>query len=185
MNGLHIYEDMDVFEDIFGDLDLTMLHSREKHEVFVYGTLMAGMRNHHRMESDGVKLISNSAFTSPYESLHMSTRITQSGYPAPVVIKELDYYDDEWMLGDPRYNGQIHGEVYEVSNNILIHLDLLEGHPEVYRRELIPVSYTTRTSIGTTVDTWMYLYTGESMNSSDHIIRTTHFDGISYKWKGE
>jgi gamma-glutamylcyclotransferase (GGCT)/AIG2-like uncharacterized protein YtfP len=181
MNGLHIYEDMDVFEDIFGDLDLTVLHSREKHEVFVYGTLMAGMRNHHRIESDEVKLISNSACTSPYESLHMSTRITQSGYPAPIVVVEEKLRDEEWMPGDPGCAGQIQGEVYEVSNSILIYLDLLEGHPEVYRRELIPISTMGRTII----DTWMYLYTGEPTNRSDHITRTTHIGGISYKWMGE
>jgi len=140
MNEIDIYEDLDWFDEVFGDLDLTMLHSGEKHRVFVYGTLMTGMRNHFRMDNNGVRRITNISstehgfhFTSAAMTtgaFEMRTRITGAGYPAPIVITEGEQ------------ENQIRGEVYEVSNQMLITLDRLEGHPEVYRRESVLVGYT-------------------------------------------
>ena len=88
------------------------------------------------------------------------------------------------MPGDPYILGAILGELYEISNSILIYLDLLEGHPEVYGRERISIGYSLSDKWIST-DAWMYLYAGKPTNNSDHIIRTRDDDVILYKWKGE
>jgi gamma-glutamylcyclotransferase (GGCT)/AIG2-like uncharacterized protein YtfP len=54
---------------------------------------------------------------------------------------------------DPKHPvSPIHGEVYGVNEAILARLDLLEGHPDWYRRELIPV----RLFNGQIIDAWIY-----------------------------
>lgn len=178
MNELHIYEDLDWFDDVFGDLDLTMLHSGEKHRVFVYGTLMTGMRNHFRLDSEGVKYLTKIAGTNG--AFEMLTRITNAGYSAPIVITRGEQ------------ENQIRGEIYEVSNQMLITLDRLEGHPEVYRREMVRVGYTLPGDQWAHEDMWMYLYVDELPNPestegidihrNDDVGRIS--DNVVYQWVG-
>jgi gamma-glutamylcyclotransferase (GGCT)/AIG2-like uncharacterized protein YtfP len=175
MNELHIYEDMDRFEEIFGDLDFTMLHSGKKHLVFVYGTLMVGMRNHFRMETEGVRLITKNAATDGY--FKMLSRRTSGGYLAPIVVP--------WEYAKVR--SQIAGEVYEVSNEMLITLDRLEGHPVVYRRETKRIGYTLQDTHWASEDMWMYVYAEEispNYNQTDGV-ETVRSDGqLMYTWVG-
>lgn len=174
MNELHIYEDLDRFDEVFGDLDLTMLYSGEKHRVFVYGTLMTGMHNHFRLDNTGVRLLTKIAGANG--AFEMRTRITNAGYPAPVVITEGEQ------------ENQIRGEVYEVSNQMLITLDRLEGHPEVYRREAVRVGYTLPGEQWASESMWMYIYVDDIPNpESTEGIRTyrnDHVGGVMYQWGG-
>jgi gamma-glutamylcyclotransferase (GGCT)/AIG2-like uncharacterized protein YtfP len=139
---------MDWFDDVFGDLDLTMLHSGEKHRVFVYGTLMTGMRNHFRLDSNGAKLINTLATTCG--DFTMFTRTTSAGYNAPIVVPNR---------GQPAR--RIGGQIYEISNELLITLDRLEGHPYVYRRESVLVGYNPSEDEWASEYMWMYSYVGE------------------------
>jgi gamma-glutamylcyclotransferase (GGCT)/AIG2-like uncharacterized protein YtfP len=85
-------------------------------KVFVYGTLLKGFGNHARhLES----------------SKFIGAAVTQKQYTMfksgiPFVNKEFPNYP-------------IIGEVYEVNAAVLQGLDRLEGHPEWYYREPIPV----------------------------------------------
>jgi gamma-glutamylcyclotransferase (GGCT)/AIG2-like uncharacterized protein YtfP len=142
MSELYIYDDLDEFDDIFGDLDMTMLHSGEKHRVFVYGTLMSGMRNHHRLKDSGAELLDpNSRLAGDFK---MASRVTSSGI-VPIVITGNNY--------DPDGGGIIRGELYEVDNSTLIMLDQFEGHPDVYERKKYITNYK-----GIVTEVWMYEY---------------------------
>ena len=178
MNGLHLYEDMDWLDEVYGDLDLTMLHTGETHRVFVYGTLMKSMRNHHRLKRDGVRTISTDARTLHDDDFIMATRKTGNDYHAPVVYR-----------GGPGHpKGFIFGEVYEVDNSILLDLDRFEGHPTVYKREKVMI--WCRGTEGRRFEqqhpAWMYLgveppYTFEELGFE----RLRQGDGqASYEWHG-
>lgn len=85
------------------------LAPKGNHLIFVYGTLMRGMDNHWHLKD------------SPF------VRSTQT--------------DEGWKLYSlglpfmvPSAYGKVWGEVYEVSPEVLQHLDMLEGHPHFYTR---------------------------------------------------
>lgn len=171
MSENYIYDDLDEFDVIFGDLNLTMLHSDEKHRVFVYGTLMTGMRNHARLEVDSARLISDSAHT--IGTVIMKSRETHGGYRAPVVMHA--------PASEPL--SIILGEVYEVSNELLGTLDTFEGHPEVYMREKVFVQAENMFE-----EMWMYFYvTDLPANASQESITITEDDRFGifhYRWRG-
>ena len=48
----------------------------------------------------------------------------------------------------------IAGEVYRVNDETLTDLDILEGHPRTYRRELVEIVLED----GTEITAWMYFY---------------------------
>ena len=85
------------------------------HTVFVYGTLRSGFSNHFLMAST-VK-IGDGETKNKYA-------LYTSGIPFLV--------EDEQV-------STIKGEVYFVDDTILRVLDSLEGHPDWYKRKLIPV----------------------------------------------
>ena len=176
MNGLEIYEDLDWFDEVYGDLDLTMLRSGEKHRVFVYGTLMSGMRNHHRLLRDGVRPISTDARTAIQDDWHMFSRTCGCGYTAPIVV-------EGGRLHRPR--GVVLGEVYEIDNSILLDLDLFEGHPEVYRRRKVGIAYRSTKSGEKVAQMWMYEFTGEAKDVTLGIDVARHGAVHTFKWSGE
>lgn len=83
------------------------------HYVFVYGTLKRGFHNHNRF-LQGME---------PVAIGYIRGKLLQGGLPYLVE-------------GD----GQVHGEVYEISSDLRNTLDALEGHPKWYRR--MPVDVT-------------------------------------------
>ena len=85
-----------------------------KHFVFVYGTLMSGLRNHSLLDKQ--QCLSKEAYTKdPAELLLLYDRpymrYSSSGYP-------------------------LKGELYEINDETLEKLDQLEDHPNWYKREL-------------------------------------------------
>jgi len=96
------------------------------HKIFVYGTLMAGCGNH--------RLLKDSKFLQGGRTLPHFTMISLGGFPGVL----------------PDGKNAIEGEVYEVSDQDLIHLDQLEGHPDWYRRT------PTRLQDGTEVEIYLY-----------------------------
>jgi len=98
-------------------------------KLFVYGTLRKGLSNHH--------FISESECIGAGKTVEkFSLYLSQIGLP--MVAKAPQLY-------------QIHGEIYEVSDAKLAQLDLLEGHPNWYKREQIDVEID-----GKIHTCWMY-----------------------------
>lgn len=85
--------------------------------VGVYGTLKAGFGNH--------RLLHGSDFVGAAR--------TKSAYP--LEVSGLPYLHD--CKGEGH---QVELEIYDVSPETLTKLDRLEGHPEFYKRRVIPVS---------------------------------------------
>lgn len=96
-------------------------------KVFVYGTLKEGFGNHKRLLSTSTKL---GDFTTTGEY----TMYSLGGFPGVV------------LRGDTA----IHGEVYQVTNEVFKSLDILEGHPDFYQRKKIATTYGRA---------WMYYLT--------------------------
>ncbi|WP_019531289.1 gamma-glutamylcyclotransferase family protein [Dasania marina] len=95
------------------------------HRVFVYGTLRNSGANNMFM-SDSV-----------YLGEHKTT--------AEYAMVDLGFCPGVVGQGD----SVITGEVYAVDDEALASLDMLEGHPVIYCRELISTCWG---------DAWMYLY---------------------------
>jgi gamma-glutamylaminecyclotransferase len=86
------------------------------HRIFVYGTLLNGEKNAAQIE--GATFV-GAARTPPSFTL-------------------LDLGEHPAMLEDGV--DAVHGEVYEVSDALLAHLDAFEEHPDVYRRSTIQLA---------------------------------------------
>lgn len=180
MDELNIDDDITDFDEMFGDLNMTMLHSGEKHHVLVYGTLMSNMRNHARLDEKSTKLIAHNAILDG--DFHMFPVKTVSGYAAPIVM-----YGES---GESR--GIVHGELYEVSNAMLMKLDMFEGHSEVYRRMMLPIAHDG-TANSRVMNAWAYIYANERPNEKaleslgmDTVVRYTGPNNmLHYRWAGE
>lgn len=171
MREIDTYEDLDELDEIFGDLNLTMLHTNEKHRVFVYGTLMTGMRNHHRLVDGDARLIEKSAHH--LGTISMKSRETDSGHRVPMVVLEPAHQPLAIVIG----------EVYEVSSQLLSTLDLFEGHPDVYARDKVFVQAENMFE-----EMWMYIYVADlPANASQESITITEDDRFGifhHKWRG-
>jgi len=89
-----------------------------KHAIFVYGTLKNGFYFHDEYLG-GEK----SAFVGPATTGSEFTLYIDS---LPHLIREIS-------------DKGVRGEVYEIDDKVLSALDKLEGHPNLYRREMIEV----------------------------------------------
>lgn len=90
------------------------------HRVFVYGTLLAGQPNHH--------VLAGARFLGPARTLPAFELVSLGPYPALV----------------PGGATAVVGEVYEVTDAGLARLDWLEGYPDLYDRQAIPLADGTR-----------------------------------------
>jgi gamma-glutamylaminecyclotransferase len=91
--------------------------------VFVYGTILSGMRNNHRVK--GCKLIGKAETTKQF----YMTSLNSCCYP-------MVSYNQIHSTQNPT---TIKGEVYEINHETLQDLDYLEGHPNFYTRQSIEV----------------------------------------------
>lgn len=98
--------------------------------LFVYGTLKKGQYFHEKYLAQAHFL--GVGFTSPDYSLYVGAQ--------PHLIRELS-------------DRPVKGELYLVSNDVLHAVDGLEGHPVVYRRELVECL----SEDGTPTMAWAYL----------------------------
>ena len=104
-----------------------------KHKVFVYGTLRIGQVNFERYMSSAV-------FYGKGKTAFGAGLYSEGGVP---YAKQIE--------GAP----PVVGELYAVDDEGLRWLDRLEGHPRVYRREMVPVLVG-----GNVYMAWMYFYIG-------------------------
>ncbi len=166
MNDESISDDLDRFDQVFGDLDLTVLETDKWYPVFVYGTMCRQGRNAERLRERVDAYARYVSITSTKgNAFHLRSRKTEHGYLAPVAK----------MGGEL----SIAGELWEVRHNVLLELDMFEGHPTVYRREMIPMSCDR--------DAWMYLYKGDIKELGDYgvYVKSRTFpvmDPFTRKW---
>lgn len=97
------------------------------HLVFVYGSLKKGFHNHRLVKRADLDL---GAATTAQSYLMLG------GFSFPFLIDPATLAR-KTDLSD--VIGRVRGEVYEVDDATLARLDLLEGHPEFYKRELVEV----------------------------------------------
>jgi len=91
--------------------------------VFVYGTILSGMRNNHRVK-DG-------KFIGKAETIKELYMTSMNNCCYPMVSYE--------SLHPSQSPTTIKGEVYEINEETLQDLDYLEGHPHFYTRQSIEV----------------------------------------------
>ena len=118
-------------------------------KVFVYGSLMQGMRLHGYLEKSkflGNGEIRGKLFPNPF----LQTL-------APIVI-----LDSSW-------GNVVQGEVYEVSQKTLKLLDRVEGHPYLYKRVQEESKLWEASLQGYSVlrDTWIYTWPTECVESGN------------------
>ncbi len=100
--------------------------------VFVYGTLKQGFSNHVLLKHS--KLVGQGATQNRYA-------MYRSGIP---------------FVSQKERVSTISGEVYEVNKNTLHNLDILEGHPNWYRRIKTPIDIINKTGDIKTINAWLY-----------------------------
>ena len=96
--------------------------------VFVYGTLRQGHHNHR---------------------LIMDCKIIDIGR---TVNNYAMYANGIPYVSENESISQIYGELYLVSQKILLTLDMLEGHPSWYKRKKVPIE----TFNGKIYNAWLY-----------------------------
>lgn len=100
------------------------------HNIFVYGTLMKGFRNHIAML--GSKCISNDAVIEGYAMYNVG--------PYPAIVKED--------------GGKVRGEFYKVSSMKIKTLNRIEGEGFLYKRTPVKVKVGDEEMDG---ETYVYL----------------------------
>jgi gamma-glutamylaminecyclotransferase len=116
----------------------------EKQRIFVYGTLRRGLWNHHWLMNS--RYIGNGKTCNKY-ALYADT--------IPYVFKSESV-------------SPIHGEVYDVDEKTLTHIDRLENHPAWYRRELVDICLEDETIIRA----WLYFFpenNGSLIKTGDYL----------------
>jgi gamma-glutamylaminecyclotransferase len=108
--------------------------------VAVYGTLKSGYGNNFLLED--ATLVGKGKTTDKYPLI-----IRQGGLPFMLYKKNQGY--------------NVEVELYLVNKNILRRLDILEGHPEWYRRREVSV---TIDEIDTPITAWIYFGPSEYDN---------------------
>jgi len=125
-------------------------------KIFVYGTLLRGLENSPLLKDStfcysGVSLdevyylISN--LSHEFNLKRKGQDEARSAAYNPTDYEPQDAYAYPFMMKKPVVDGHlcgvVHGEVYEVSEEQLERLDLLEDHPRSYRRTPIRIQRTT------------------------------------------
>lgn len=95
------------------------------HRLFVYGTLKRGRSNHAYMGKHGAQFVNDAVITG--------TLFQGPNGMLPYMVQ-----------GD----GEVYGEVYEISDDALLFFDQFEGHPKWYKR----IKTTTRDG----EEVWVY-----------------------------
>lgn len=118
------------------------------HTLFVYGTLKREFSNHY--------FLRKAEFVGPART-----------------VERYALYVDEFPFVYPREKiCPIIGELYDVDSATLSRLDALEGHPRLYRREMIEVE---RTNSGSVVKAWIYFFpqrAGRLVSSGEYMPST-------------
>nr|XP_049699874.1 putative gamma-glutamylcyclotransferase CG2811 isoform X1 [Helicoverpa armigera] len=136
------------------------------HKVFVYGTLKRDEPNHYWLtdENNGV-------------GNFLTDGHTKTQYPLIIATK----YNIPFLLFSPGDGHLVKGEIYEVDDNMLHKLDMLEDHPNYYVREKDKIVISTQvsedTETETTVQCWVYFL----KNFKPELLDRPHLESYSSK----
>lgn len=112
--------------------ELQKKQKRPLESVFVYGTLKRGRSNHYIIAQDAsAKCLFDDAFIS-------GEMYDMGRYPAVVLSNK----------------NLVFGELWYVDHATLLRMDKLEGHPNYYRRMLVPILGAERNPAGYVA--WVY-----------------------------
>ncbi len=133
-------------------------------KLFVYGSLKKTFHNH-------LAFLSSSRFLGEAVTLDYGFRMVSSfggSYP-------IAYYK-----GGSRW-GYIKGELYGVDDDTLKRIDMLEGHPEVYRRYTAEVITVLDDGESVKVEAIMYIKDLTRLNADRMFNSSAHqYDGDAY-----
>ena len=101
-----------------------------KMKIFVYGTLKKGFGNHYLLEES--RFLGKASLTGNYRMISLDA--------FPMVVESQEEYT-------------IYGELYEIDKQTLVSLDMLEGYPHFYDRDVV----TVIDDIGKSHDAYMYI----------------------------
>lgn len=101
-------------------------------KLFVYGTLKNGFTFHDKYLGNGKSTFVGPAICSLDYTLYVGAQ--------PHLVREIS-------------ENAVKGELYEVEKDILDAIDYLEGHPIIYKREIIEIF----TEAGEKFAVWAYL----------------------------
>ncbi len=114
------------------------------YNIFVYGTLLKGLENSHRLKSS--KYLGKAVTTQIFYMVSNENNgvVTSSRYePTKQLDDDVELYKYPYLLKAPvaekQEGAQIVGEVYEIDETVLRELDALEDHPNTYIRQPIAV----------------------------------------------
>lgn len=129
-----------------------MNKEKNKHYVFVYGTLMRGFNNNHLLSS--AEYIEKASTKKEY-------KLVASGIP---------------FLTEQPGKSYVLGELYRVDDNVLGLLDELENHPNWYERKEIKVI----TELGDEVKAWAYFMPERHIPGSGQEIENGSYSDYTY-----
>ncbi|MEF3254571.1 MAG: gamma-glutamylcyclotransferase [Deferribacterales bacterium] len=109
---------------------LVTVESKIINYLFVYGTLKK---------------------SKPYNYLLKKAKFISE---ATTLEKYALYFDNIPYLYKKDSISQIHGEVYQVDEDLLKEIDTFEDHPEYYKRELTEIKLPT----GEIIKAWVYFF---------------------------
>lgn len=113
----------------------------ENNYVAVYGTLKINNSNYYRFLSD---------------SQYIGDGTTKDKYP--LIIENLPYLINKKGVGH-----KVIVDVFKVTDEVMLRLDKLEGHPNWYQRKQIPIIVD-----GVTIKCWVYFNITESHEGKMH-----------------
>eukprot|EP00088_Acartia_fossae_P071169 TRINITY_DN9712_c0_g1_i1.p1 TRINITY_DN9712_c0_g1~~TRINITY_DN9712_c0_g1_i1.p1 ORF type:complete len:164 (-),score=27.44 TRINITY_DN9712_c0_g1_i1:133-624(-) len=111
-------------------------------KVFVYGTLKRGEPNHGLLSSAG----------NGFQKL---LGIAKTSKSFPLVIASR--YNIPYLLDKEGTGNRVEGELYEVDQQMLARLDVLEDHPKYYTRREETVQLIENAN-DTPIAAWIYLF---------------------------
>lgn len=89
--------------------------------LFTYGTLMRGLRNHHYVENSD--FVAHAISIEKFDIIMRATEDYPDGYPVAFLASSG--------------GGNLGGEIYEVDDETLQRIDILEDYPHEYDRILM------------------------------------------------
>ena len=131
-----------------------------QHRVFVYGTLMSGLRNHHLME--GAKFTGSAQTLLPSYEMIQFPSVSAPGHFTPGVLR--------------KGNACISGEVYLVDDHVLNMLDDLEQVGVEYERSKVMLSDGSQA--------WTYFLIADKAPCGKDIPSFVKKDGDVCLWDG-
>lgn len=125
----------------------------ERNYVAVYGTLKRGQGNYKNYLSDS-KFIGSGETKDKY----------------PLIVRGLPFLVDKVGVG---HNVEV--DVFRVSDEVMRDLDLLEGHPDWYKRKVVPVVVGKKT-----INCWVY-FNGCDVPKGEKLHKSYNYSLSNYK----